>query len=368
MSRRGLVRSGTDWTGPRGAGILASVSIGQTLAEARLAAGLTITEVSAQTRIRGALIRSIEADDFGPCGGDFYARGHIRAIARVVGADSRPLIAQYDAARQEEQAEEDPLSPLEDLFEPPPARDEPVGHEPPRPEPAWPPAPRARPAREQAAAAAAWLSWLPRPVVLIATLALAVIIGGAYQLAVGFGPPRPPAAGPGVSRPASSAAAPPAKTAPPPSSPPPAVAVRQVTPSGATATGPGGDGDNPDLAKQALSGDSSSPWHTHWYTSAAFGNLKSGTGLTLVLPRTVTVTGITVKFGDSGGAMQVKAGTSPGSLRTVASSGSAGGTTKLSFARTPARYIELWFTRLGTDNGAYQISVYDVSVSAVSSA
>jgi transcriptional regulator with XRE-family HTH domain len=75
------------------------VSIGGALAEARSEAGLSVTEVSERTRIRAAIIRDIERDDFAACGGDFYARGHIRAIAKVVGTDPVPLIAEYDAAR-----------------------------------------------------------------------------------------------------------------------------------------------------------------------------------------------------------------------------------------------------------------------------
>jgi cytoskeletal protein RodZ len=66
------------------------------LAEARRQAGLTITQVSQQTRIRESIIRSIEQGDFSPCGGDFYARGHIRSIASVVGADPVPLVSAYD--------------------------------------------------------------------------------------------------------------------------------------------------------------------------------------------------------------------------------------------------------------------------------
>jgi cytoskeletal protein RodZ len=72
------------------------VSIGGTLAEARRQAGLTVTQVSQQTRIRESIINSIEKDDFSSCGGDFYARGHIRSIATVVGADPVPLIREYD--------------------------------------------------------------------------------------------------------------------------------------------------------------------------------------------------------------------------------------------------------------------------------
>jgi cytoskeletal protein RodZ len=72
------------------------VSIGDTLAEARRQAGLTLTQVSQQTRIRESIIRSIEQNDFSSCGGDFYARGHIRSIAAVVGTDPVPLIREYD--------------------------------------------------------------------------------------------------------------------------------------------------------------------------------------------------------------------------------------------------------------------------------
>jgi cytoskeletal protein RodZ len=73
------------------------VSIGESLAEARRRAGLTVAQVSQQTRIREAVIRGIEQNDFSACGGDFYARGHIRSIAGVVGTDPVPLIREYDA-------------------------------------------------------------------------------------------------------------------------------------------------------------------------------------------------------------------------------------------------------------------------------
>jgi transcriptional regulator with XRE-family HTH domain len=73
------------------------VSIGETLADARRQAGLTVTQVSRETRIRESIIRDIEQGDFSACGGDFYARGHIRSIAGVVGTDPVPLISEYDA-------------------------------------------------------------------------------------------------------------------------------------------------------------------------------------------------------------------------------------------------------------------------------
>jgi len=73
------------------------VNIGDSLAEARRQAGLTVTQVSQRTCIRETIIRGIERGDFTACGGDFYARGHIRSIAGAVGVNPAPLIAEYDA-------------------------------------------------------------------------------------------------------------------------------------------------------------------------------------------------------------------------------------------------------------------------------
>jgi cytoskeleton protein RodZ len=73
------------------------VSIGSDLTAARERADMTIEQLSAATRIRTGLLIAMEADDFSRCGGNFYARGHIRAIARVVKADPAPLIAGFDA-------------------------------------------------------------------------------------------------------------------------------------------------------------------------------------------------------------------------------------------------------------------------------
>jgi len=89
-----------------------AVSIGEDLAQARCRAGLSVTEVSRRTRIRETIIRGIEHDDYSACGGDFYARGHIRAVARAVGADPGPLIGEYDAAHPK------PVVTAADLFRP----------------------------------------------------------------------------------------------------------------------------------------------------------------------------------------------------------------------------------------------------------
>ncbi|MFD5426462.1 helix-turn-helix domain-containing protein [Streptomyces sp. NPDC127084] len=72
-------------------------SIGRALQDARSLAGLTVDEVSTSTRVRVPIVQAIEQDDFSRCGGDVYARGHIGTLARAVGLDPAPLVAQYDA-------------------------------------------------------------------------------------------------------------------------------------------------------------------------------------------------------------------------------------------------------------------------------
>lgn len=80
------------------------MSIGEELAAARRQAGLTVTQVSQRTCIRETIVRGIERGDYSACGGDFYARGHIRNIARAVGLDPEDLIREYDATQAPPQA------------------------------------------------------------------------------------------------------------------------------------------------------------------------------------------------------------------------------------------------------------------------
>ncbi|HEX2895404.1 MAG TPA: RodZ domain-containing protein [Marmoricola sp.] len=70
--------------------------IGPKIAHAREMLDMSIDELSQRTRIRPHVLEAIEEDDFGPCGGDFYARGHLTAIARVLGLGLEPLMKEYD--------------------------------------------------------------------------------------------------------------------------------------------------------------------------------------------------------------------------------------------------------------------------------
>lgn len=73
------------------------MSVGEALNRAREAAGLSLEDVAAQTKIRPTILAAMEADDFSVCGGDAYARGQLRSIAQVVGLDPMDVVALYDA-------------------------------------------------------------------------------------------------------------------------------------------------------------------------------------------------------------------------------------------------------------------------------
>ncbi|WP_243744624.1 helix-turn-helix domain-containing protein [Streptomyces hainanensis] len=79
-------------------------TVGRTLQQARIDAKLTVDQVSAATRVRIPIVQAIEQDDFSRCGGDVYARGHVRTIARAVGLDPAEVMALYNAQQGEQPA------------------------------------------------------------------------------------------------------------------------------------------------------------------------------------------------------------------------------------------------------------------------
>jgi len=324
------------------------VSIGEALAEARREAGLTVAQVSVRTRIRQTIIRGIESDDYSVCGGDFYARGHIRSIAKVVAADPGPLIEEFDTTHRAPGV----LSAT--------AIDELVT--------------RSRAAGQRR-------NW--------AMVAGAAAIGLVLVAAAGFaayhvlaGPPRAAQAAPaagitqhraghGTAGPASpagrAATAGPAPTASPgPAQATAPPAVRTLTPVSATTAGPGG-GDNPQLAHRAIDASPATAWRTDWYTTARFGNLYPGTGLLLDMGHPVTITGAAISLGSApGAALQIRVGATRGLAQRPPAARAAGaaGVLRLRFSR-PAhgRYVLVWFTRLPADPaGTFQASVYNIKL------
>ena len=336
------------------------MSIGAVLADARWRSHLTVSDVSRQTRIREAIIWGIEGDDFAACGGDAYARGHIRAIAQVVGTDPDPLIQEYDATVR---TAED----IEALVV----------------------------LRPGAAARARRRHRLARTALALAVLAVLGIVGWAgYHFATAGGhapggkavaaadrsgsdhaasrpashPAGTAAVGRGSPRPSpASTPRPSATPAPSTAAPaPPAVPVQILTPVKAAAFGPGGTsaGDNPHRAAAVIDGSHTTAWRSDWYTTAAFGNLKQGTGLLLDMGRRVTITSAQIMLGGPGADVQLRAGNVPAlaGLREIASAADAGGTVRMWLA-APARakYVLIWFTRLPPDaTGTFRASVYGI--------
>ncbi len=371
------------------------MTIGQALAEARHRAGLTVAEVSEQTRIREKIIRAIEDDDYSTCGGDFYARGNIRSIAKVVGADSEPLIQEYDALHRApgpwSAVSLDELLATSEQAPPPPGPDRPAA-------PARVAAADAVPGHGLAAAvdlagvayttvrlwlsrsaagrvagsaaseARRYLTWI---VVLGVVLIVAVGFGGYFLLAS----PQRAAVTPSAaskhtavghdaarSKPNPAIAAPnPAIAAPSPAA---AAPPQRLVPVSVAAFGPGG-GDNPQLARQAIGGQPGGGWRTDWYSTARFGNLYPGTGLLLDMGRPVTLTAAQVALGRVRGAnLQIRIGAAPAlaGLQPVAHAADAGGVVRFRFA-APARgrYVLIWFTRLPADpSGTFQAQVWNV--------
>ena len=72
------------------------MSLGEFLQGARESAGLSIDELSDRTSIRAGLLREIENNNFIHCGGDTYARGHLRNIAAVISVDAQTLLDLYN--------------------------------------------------------------------------------------------------------------------------------------------------------------------------------------------------------------------------------------------------------------------------------
>jgi cytoskeletal protein RodZ len=311
------------------------VSIGEALAQARRQAGLTVTQVSDQTRIRETVITGIEGDDYSACGGDLYVRGYIRSIARAIGTDPEPLIRQYQAAQPGLQAVTGDA-------------DEPV-----------------TPARMHRRRLPGWIA--------LSALVLGAlgVCFAAFHFLVGW-PPTTIAAPsarthsvthhPGHGTQATSASAP--KTATPD-----AVGARTLTPASTTAFGPSGagQGDNPALAPLATDANPATAWHTDWYATAHFGNLYPGTGLLVDMGRPVTITAAQLMLGTAHGAsFQLRVGAAPAlaDLPPVAHAASTGGVVRLRLT-TPAhgRYVLIWFTSLPPDPaGTFQASVYDLQL------
>lgn len=72
------------------------MNLGEVLNSARTAAGLSLDDLAAITSVRAGLLGEMERNDFSHCGGDIYARGHLRNIAPKLGLDATELVDLYN--------------------------------------------------------------------------------------------------------------------------------------------------------------------------------------------------------------------------------------------------------------------------------
>ena len=72
------------------------MSLGALIAKSRADARLSIEDLAKLTNIPATLLRDMENDNFAKCGGETYARGHLRNIAAKVGIDQRIFLDLFE--------------------------------------------------------------------------------------------------------------------------------------------------------------------------------------------------------------------------------------------------------------------------------
>jgi cytoskeletal protein RodZ len=72
------------------------MTLGSTIRDTREAARLSLESLSESTSIRIGLLTEMENNKFIHCGGDTYARGHLRTIAKRIGLNPQILLDLYD--------------------------------------------------------------------------------------------------------------------------------------------------------------------------------------------------------------------------------------------------------------------------------
>jgi len=72
------------------------MTLGSSISAARKAAGMSLDDLSNVTNLRPSLLREMEDDNFAHCGGQTYARSHVRNIATALKTDERELLRIFD--------------------------------------------------------------------------------------------------------------------------------------------------------------------------------------------------------------------------------------------------------------------------------
>ncbi len=75
-------------------------SYGLYLQSVRVKKGLSIERVAAETRIRGEILRAIEAEDYEKLPGDVFVKGFLQSFARAIDADTEEVLKRFERRRQ----------------------------------------------------------------------------------------------------------------------------------------------------------------------------------------------------------------------------------------------------------------------------
>ena len=72
------------------------MSLGAMIAKSRTDARLSIEDLAKVTNIPATLLRDMENNNFAKCGGETYARGHLRNMAAKLGVDERIFLELFE--------------------------------------------------------------------------------------------------------------------------------------------------------------------------------------------------------------------------------------------------------------------------------
>jgi serine/threonine protein kinase len=134
------------------------------------------------------------------------------------------------------------------------------------------------------------------------------------------------------------------------------------------------DDDDPADAQNAIDGSTSTFWHTSYYLSHLFGNLKKGTGLVLDMGRPVRLSQVVVQFGSTCcthveiglGNSNTATAETLGTFTAVKSSTTAQGSTTFDVtSQATGRYVLIWITDLpplAGSPGKFETLIYNVTV------
>jgi hypothetical protein len=157
---------------------------------------------------------------------------------------------------------------------------------------------------------------------------------------------------------------------------PSAAAAVQLTPASVQTYDPKEPGGDDASGASAVLSGGQDPWHTSYYLDQpTFGNLKPGTGLIFDMGKDVSLSSISIQFGNSCcNTFHVAIGNDPSqdqtgfsSLKVIGSSAQGSGTTKLTLnSHATGRYVLIWLTSLAPyaqgPSNSYEAQIYHVTM------